>query len=106
MTNSKFWYEVRKKITEILDNKRAAGRRRSSCQDDDDSEDEIRDPRRLCKQDTVDSIVSEVSKRMTISMYMLREININNIQDELETEESDEKEKLNQQNSNDSLKSY
>jgi len=85
VTNSKFWYEVRKKITEILDNKRAAGRRRSSCQDDDDSEDEIRDPRRLCKQDTVDSIVSE---------------------DELETEESDEKEKLNQQNSNDSLKSY
>merc|ERR1719402_2004676 len=59
VTNSKFWYEVRKKIAEILDNKRAAGRRRSSCQDDDDSEDEIRDPRRLCKQDTVDSIVSE-----------------------------------------------
>ena len=38
--------------------------------EDDDSDDEIRDPRRLCKQDTQDSIVSEVSKRNTISLYV------------------------------------
>jgi len=86
VTNSKFWYEVRKKITEILETKRATGaRRRSSLQlDDDESDDEGQGSRLLCKQDTQDSIVSE---------------------DEEETE-SDEKEKLKKAYSNDSSKSY
>ena len=38
MTNSKFWYEVRKKVQEVLEQERAMGIKRD-INDDDDSDD-------------------------------------------------------------------
>ena len=39
VTNSKFWYEVRKKINEVLEQEKAAGNKRAS-QNEDDSDNE------------------------------------------------------------------
>ena len=41
MTNSKFWYEVRKKIQEVLEQEKALGIKRDIENDDDDSDDVI-----------------------------------------------------------------
>ena len=41
MTNSKFWYEVRKKIQEVLEQEKAMGIKRDIENDDDDSDDII-----------------------------------------------------------------
>ena len=41
MTNSKFWYEVRKKIQEVLEQEKALGIKRDIENEDDDSDDVI-----------------------------------------------------------------
>ena len=41
MTNSKFWYEVRKKIQEVLEQDKALGIKRDIENEDDDSDDVI-----------------------------------------------------------------
>lgn len=77
VTNSKFWYEVRKKIAEVQEEKRSTVRRTSSSllDDDDDSDDEA---------------PNDAKKKNAIS------------EDDDPDTESDEKEKLVKQNSRDS----
>ena len=41
MTNSKFWYEVRKKIQEVLEQEKELGIKRDIENEDDDSDDVI-----------------------------------------------------------------
>ena len=41
VTNSKFWYEVRKKIQEVLEQEKALGIKRDIENEDDDSDDVI-----------------------------------------------------------------
>lgn len=41
VTNSKFWYEVRKKIQEVLEQDKALGIKRDIENEDDDSDDVI-----------------------------------------------------------------
>jgi len=53
VTNSKFWYEVRKKINEVLEQEKAAGIRRNSQNEDDSDNETVHDT--ISKQTSLDS---------------------------------------------------
>ena len=67
VTNSKFWYEVRKKIQEVLQQEKEMGIKRDIEIDDDDSDDI------LVSQNGAESEVRFVNKKMLLKLEFLSE---------------------------------